>query len=128
MNPEAKALWTAALRSGEYQQGKWSLNANGKLCCLGVLCEVAVKAGVRVRVRVRVKTTTTYDLRDNEKSFTIYDGEDMVPPPSVREWAGLDRSNPMLTSDEGVTLAAAEWNDRQDASFRAIADMIDSNL
>jgi hypothetical protein len=41
MKPELKAKWVAALRSGEYPQGKDFLQSNGKFCCLGVLCEVA---------------------------------------------------------------------------------------
>lgn len=34
--------WTDALRSGEYKQGKNRLRTkDGRLCCLGVLCEIA---------------------------------------------------------------------------------------
>lgn len=32
--------WVAALRSGNYEQGKEKLCRNGKYCCLGVLCEL----------------------------------------------------------------------------------------
>ena len=48
MNPQIKAQWVADLRSGQYEQGNGYLNADGKLCCLGVLCEQAVKAGVPI--------------------------------------------------------------------------------
>lgn len=42
MDAELKAKWTAALRSGEYKQGKGQLrDGRGKFCCLGVLCNVA---------------------------------------------------------------------------------------
>lgn len=46
MDPELKARWVAALRSGDYQQVRGWLRAtrsDGQLgfCCLGVLCEVA---------------------------------------------------------------------------------------
>ncbi len=41
MNPEIKAKWVAALRSGQYQQGAEYLENDGRYCCLGVLCEVA---------------------------------------------------------------------------------------
>ena len=40
MDPELKAKWVAALRSGEYKQGQGLLNNNERMCCLGVLCEV----------------------------------------------------------------------------------------
>lgn len=41
MNPEIKAEWVAALRSGNYVQTIYVLNWNNeKFCCLGVLCEI----------------------------------------------------------------------------------------
>ena len=41
LTPELKARWIAALRSGEYTQGRCALNpAPGYYCCLGVLCMV----------------------------------------------------------------------------------------
>jgi len=46
MVPEIKAQWVAALRSGEYVKGRNHLQKDGKFCCLGVLCELAVKAGI----------------------------------------------------------------------------------
>jgi len=42
MDAELKAKWTAALRSGKYQQARGTLLLDdGSRCCLGVLCEVA---------------------------------------------------------------------------------------
>lgn len=47
MDPVLKTKWLAALRSGEYKQGKHFLvdhnaeNNETTHCCLGVLCEVA---------------------------------------------------------------------------------------
>lgn len=52
MKPEVKNLWISALRSGEYQQGVGALRQKAdpeqpdRFCCLGVLCDLAVKAGV----------------------------------------------------------------------------------
>jgi hypothetical protein len=41
MKPEIRDRWTAALRSGEYEQGRRRLRTNGdRFCCLGVLCDV----------------------------------------------------------------------------------------
>lgn len=41
MNAELKAEWIAALRSGDYKQGKSFLkNDDGTFCCLGVLCDI----------------------------------------------------------------------------------------
>lgn len=46
MNPEIKAQWIAALRSGTYLQGVGALHVNGDYCCLGVLCDLHAKAGL----------------------------------------------------------------------------------
>jgi len=41
MNPEYKAKWVAALRSGKYAQGRATLQQeSGGMCCLGVLCDI----------------------------------------------------------------------------------------
>lgn len=46
MDPELKAEWVARLRSGDYEQGSNWLNQvtqdGNKLCCIGVLAEIAV--------------------------------------------------------------------------------------
>ena len=42
LTAEQKAKWVAALRSGDYNQGKHMLHnqRDNTFCCLGVLCEV----------------------------------------------------------------------------------------
>lgn len=45
LNKNAKA-WVRALRSRKYKQTTGALTNDGKFCCLGVACELAVKAGV----------------------------------------------------------------------------------
>src|SRR5687767_3496429 len=40
MDPEVKARWVAALRSGEYQQARMRLRNGDAMCCLGVLCNL----------------------------------------------------------------------------------------
>ena len=44
MNANAQLL-VSALRSGEYKQIKGCLSTGGGYCCLGVACEVYIKAG-----------------------------------------------------------------------------------
>lgn len=41
MDAEIKAKWTAALRSGNYQQAFGMLRLDGRFCCLGVLCDIS---------------------------------------------------------------------------------------
>lgn len=43
MNQEYKEKWVAALRSGDYKQGRGRLQNEDGFCCLGVLCDVAAK-------------------------------------------------------------------------------------
>lgn len=38
---ELEDKWVAALRSGNWKQGTWSLKNGDKYCCLGVLYEIA---------------------------------------------------------------------------------------
>ena len=45
MNANAKK-WVRALRSGKYKQGREWLRAGDTFCCLGVACELAIKAKV----------------------------------------------------------------------------------
>jgi hypothetical protein len=41
MNPEIKAKWLEALRSGRYKQGRKKLRPTpDTYCCLGVLCDI----------------------------------------------------------------------------------------
>lgn len=40
MEPELKAKWIEALRSGKYQQTQHRLKDDKGFCCLGVLCDV----------------------------------------------------------------------------------------
>jgi hypothetical protein len=104
MNPEVKARWVAALRSGKYAQGVSYLRSQHgpRFCCLGVLC----------------------DLYDPSKWDGVrYDRYALVRPPiSVMSWSGL-------TMRAGVHLS--EMNDgtgtpRQD--FSEIADYIEREL
>ena len=40
LDVDIKQEWLTALRSGEYQQGKYSLKQDNKYCCLGVILEL----------------------------------------------------------------------------------------
>lgn len=40
MKAETKAVWVAALRSGNYQQGQSWLRVGDQFCCLGVFCDL----------------------------------------------------------------------------------------
>ncbi len=117
MNPEVKALWVAALRSGEYIQGKHALQRYGEFCCFGVLCDLAVKNGVEVEV--------THD----QCAFVRYDGDTALPPPSVNKWAGV-RAQTLRVRTDGTPsrISLTYANDARALSFNQIADLIEAQL
>ena len=71
--------WVAALRSGEFEQTSGVLANRGRTahCCLGVLCEVAIKEGLSMEVRPR-------------SEFTCFNDEDANLPAEVLDWAGME--------------------------------------
>lgn len=109
MNPDVKARWVEALRSGNYKQGKQALYHAGRFCCLGVLCDLAVKDEAV------------------EKSGEGFGSEKdgfakLLPPTSVLKWAGVERG---FTRD--VLNDLATKND-DGVSFAEIADAIEAQL
>ena len=124
MKATIKKKWLKALRSGEYQQGKYWLKKADSFCCLGVLCDI------------HAKETKDYWCREDEK----YNGEvwslDGYPdhlPPKVIEWAGLKVSHGASVEvdfeDNGIrTLSLPELNDDYGRSFKEIADLIEEQL
>jgi hypothetical protein len=121
MNPEIKAQWVAALRSGEFEQGKGTLKRDGKFCCLGVLCELAARAGVVTAAQDRGITRYGTGL---EHGTGIADSGTL--PPSVRHWAEVDSHNPNLIPNNHES-AAAYLNDGG-VPFAHIADLIEYHL
>lgn len=126
MNPDIKTRWLEALRSGEYPQTQGALNRpirDGEkpagLCCLGVLCELAVEDGI-----VRRVPYSDYMLA------YIAEGAEYVSnailPREVVDWAGLDTAYGLeLDPEEDVTLTTL--NDGGN-TFAEIADVIEEHL
>ena len=116
MNPQIRAQWCAALRSGNYQQGSGKLCRSGRRCCLGVLADLAEKAGA------------IGSITRHPHGWTEYDGCSDWLPDSIMEWAGLADHNPRVTASFGVAsekLTLAVINDEYGKSFAEIADLID---
>ncbi len=123
MNPDVKAKWVEALRSGEYKQGFGILaTANPQssakwFCCLGVLCDLAVKDGLTIAVE-----------KDN---CITYGGEVLILPDAVIEWAGLEPYgvNVGIIDQDGEMLGTlVHYNDGMRMPFREIADIIEKYL
>jgi hypothetical protein len=129
MNTEVKALWLAALRSGEYAQTQGTLHRLGQnydgrpagYCCLGVLCDLAVKAGVTKELPYTSdRTSFGKDASDKESAFL---------PTSVQGWAGLENSNPeVIVSDEMVGYSLSFLNDSRHYTFAEIAEAVERSL
>lgn len=114
MKPEIKEKWVAALRSGEYKQGRNNL-ANVKtnrFCCLGVLCEVALKEGVNLEVT-------------KGSSMKFYNGECGYLPRKVAAWADC-KDLPSVNTKDGIKSLAA-LNDKG-VRFKTIAKLIEEQL
>lgn len=117
LNDNAKA-WVAALRSGEYKQGRLALRTRtGEFCCLGVACELAVKAGVAT---VSVENETAlYHSGDQTSPAAL--------PRGVRDWLGLRDSAGLYNVEQGWRRASLmEANDVDRKTFTEIADLIES--
>lgn len=120
MNPEIKARWVTALRSGEYQQTKNNLRDAKGFCCLGVLCDLYAKEH-------RIDGWDTHTLGETA------DGEptgEELPGNEVCEWAGLDAETDVDIC--GVLLPLYHHNDgspsRAPRTFAEIADAIEAQL
>lgn len=109
MNPQIKAMWIEALESGDYVKGVNALHneENNTYCCLGVLCDLAMRNGVALAVGV-----THEFVNGREVPVTRFDRASTVLPPTVQQWAGLDDSNPeVFLTNAGHHLSVAEVND-----------------
>lgn len=134
MDTRIKYEWIEALRSGEYKQGRGTLRSyDNQYCCLGVLCDIAVKHGI----------ADWYSIQGSigpKNSNIIY----IVAPPNadigaeetetnhaylpsfIAEWAGLSEDDcdwdgsPVIGGDRATCL-----NDVSKLTFSEIADRIE---
>lgn len=130
MNPEIKKQWVEALRSGEYVQGHRTLaridvqptdaipieEMPVSYCCLGVLCELATKAGI----------VTKHRMGDEY----WYNSSSTYLPDNVVVWAGIDSfnpNNPLVRTGKETTFLAVV-NDSEGVSFDEIANIIEEQL
>ncbi len=113
--PEVKVRWLAALRSGQYQQGKGRLRSeDNEYCCLGVLCDLL--------------EPEAWTLVQSEHRYAHRDGSVAFPPFEVT-YKVLVGSTPPAS---WRTAAAAFWrlarlND-DGQTFDAIATEIEKKL
>lgn len=141
MKAEIAKKWVKALRSGKYKQGRGLLavvDPTSKevtgYCCLGVLCELAVKAGV-----IKPGTLRESMFAWSPESKITYGKEEEAYglPEEVIKWAGIG-SHQMLPFNqrgervENGCISLANLNDGvkgyslKKHSFDEIADVIEA--
>lgn len=130
MNPDVKARWLSALRSGDYQQGTGSLRLTQygaeEWCCLGVLCDIA--AGDDVGHWTGIETANVrYQAGEEERTAAL--------PTAVMKWASLSEDDPDVTAanpnidpSPQLPYALSAVNDEFSFDFMAIADLIERDL
>lgn len=119
MRKEIADKWVAALRSGEYKQGKFALNSNNSFCCLGVLCELAKKEGIVNSEHVKQNSDymSYFDPRHDQ------DRHSGLLPRVVSKWADIKTSAGYVYP---VARSLLELNDGGQ-TFEYIADVIENN-
>jgi hypothetical protein len=126
MNPEIKAAWVAWLRDPRNQQGREVLrSADGKFCCLGGLCELAVQAGIVTRWDSADGTASRYVGKPD-----MSDINHATLPMAVVAWAGVKDCNPAVSPHDmdDHTEVLSYVNDNLGYSFDQIADIIEEQL
>lgn len=124
MNPEVKAKWLDALRSGKYEQGFRALCSSGKYCCLGVLADLYVKEHPETahwdehRPFVELGVAITDD-ECTERGISY-------PPAAVYQWAGLTGTPVVIINEQQRPVD--RHNDSEECSFAVIADAIEQQL
>ncbi|KGM36161.1 hypothetical protein [Inquilinus limosus] len=118
---QARAAWVAALRSGEYKQGKGRLRSYHapSYCCLGVACDVFLKLEERGEW-----LDTVFDVSG--------DSAGTILPRSVMRWLGLTSEGGDLveviaasSEDDDPAEDLIAVNDRGIGDFNFIADLIE---
>lgn len=108
---QARALWVAALRSGEYQQGREYLKKLDcgvpHLCCLGVACELFCEHETNIERKAM--------------KLTCFGSCTQVLPTVVMKWLAI-RDN--MGAFESTSLI--DLNDGLGKNFAEIADIIES--
>lgn len=115
LNLERLRQWIEALRSGEFEQRAGTLKrrkvdgSGYRHCCLGVLCEVAMRDGVALTTTVTASGAIAFDHCH------------WAPPPAVNEWLGISTDMIKLVGPDGTRAEPIVANDAKRWTFDEIA-------
>lgn len=137
MNPEIKAQWVAALRSGEYTQTCGHLHDNEGFCCLGVLTDLYIKAHPGKRWVPHAYSDGVF-IAFNDFQFLSDDiikwaGITPHPDHHGNVVADLDEDAEEVLGDNHHIFASSVYpltslNDELGMDFKQIADIIEDYL
>lgn len=110
MNTNAKLL-IERLKTTEVPQGKGFLNRNGRYCCLGIACELAIELGLVVE-----------KLRDDIRPIFLYDSKGTTLPGSVRNFFGFKNQSGSYSYKDSLVA-----DNDSGKTFKEIAVIIEKN-
>jgi hypothetical protein len=116
MDPDIKAKWLEALRSGKYQQAREKLYDRGSYCCLGVLCRAI---GAEFQEFNEPDDDRYYDNAPVLDGINLADSDAQELSRSFLRRVGLS---------EEVQGRLIIMNDDQQAPFLTIAEYIEKSL
>lgn len=127
IDEEIKTKWVAALRSGEYKQGRGFLrkiDSKGvdRFCCLGVLCDIYTKENSNAP---EWKAPHTY-LGEEDYEF---DHVTSMPSRIVNKWVGLgDEDWEDIKIKTSTRIGSLNVLNDTGSPFKKIADYIEAQL
>lgn len=114
---EVREEWVRALESGEYQQCRMALHVNGGFCCLGVLTDLAVQAGLGSWKDFGHYPGVAFFSENGTRELTFL-GQ------TVMQWAGIKQLHGGLTCEVMGENTLSALNDLTELSFGDIAKVI----
>lgn len=121
MNEIIKKEWINELRSNKWKQGYGKLGYKKERCCLGVLCEIAIKHGIIATPKI-----TELALQ--------YDESISLLPRTVFIWAELNSRDPQVELQElhgdynRIRFTTLSSLTDSKMSFELISDIIEQQL
>lgn len=132
MNEDIRNEWIEALTSGEYEQGQKQLRTNDNTyCCLGVLCDLAVKKGIAQWGKREGNSDWAVAPIDEEIETASDFGFGLLPR-FIMAWSGITSDDGALSLDDGFNgpsrVSLTELNDVRKYNFNKIAEIIKEKL
>lgn len=131
-NMDNVRMLTAALRSGDYEQGRLKLKRLGfgdteAFCCLGVACDISGLGTWKPTINERWDDYVIY----NENGVYLEKNENLLPS-AVAKWLGIHEGGAFrfaytfLGRTQHTQFTLTDLNDSGEFTFSMIADVLES--